>query len=272
MRSQLRSGDCIISRCGRRWRMTREMSRRSSMLAGEPAVGVAEEDDVLDADLLGRGALLGLPDAADLAARHVGVEAAGVAVGADAVRHLDAGVGPGRDRAGGAEVEVVRVGDDDQRPLDRLPARPSLRLLRSSWGPHHHAGPAAAPGRSALADRSAPEAAARELVVVPGEAARTPACGAGGGPGAPAAYRRCVAADERWWSTGPGVPRTDPPPVLLGRTDLPPGYDHPHASEQARRIAERGTVLRAQVGSGVGPVRVLLLVVLGRSRRLSRGG
>jgi hypothetical protein len=32
---------------------------------------------------------------------------------------------------------------------------------------------------------------------------------------------------------------------------LPSGYDHPHASEEARRIAERGLVLRAQVGSGV---------------------
>ncbi|MEO6712886.1 MAG: nucleotidyltransferase domain-containing protein [Mycobacteriales bacterium] len=33
--------------------------------------------------------------------------------------------------------------------------------------------------------------------------------------------------------------------------DLPPGFDHPHASEEARLIAERGMVLRAQVGSGV---------------------
>lgn len=39
--------------------------------------------------------------------------------------------------------------------------------------------------------------------------------------------------------------------MVLGVTDLPPGFDHPHASEQARRIAEQGTVLRAQVGSGV---------------------
>ena len=36
-----------------------------------------------------------------------------------------------------------------------------------------------------------------------------------------------------------------------GPTALPPGYDHPHASEQARRIAEQGTVLRGQVGSGL---------------------
>jgi hypothetical protein len=41
------------------------------------------------------------------------------------------------------------------------------------------------------------------------------------------------------------------PAVILGSRSLPPAYDHPHASEEARRIAERGTVLRAQVGSGV---------------------
>ncbi len=54
-----------------------------------------------------------------------------------------------------------------------------------------------------------------------------------------------------WWSTGPGAGQAGPVRVVVGSTDLPPGYDHPHASEQARRIAERGTVLRAQVGSGV---------------------
>ncbi len=41
------------------------------------------------------------------------------------------------------------------------------------------------------------------------------------------------------------------PAVVLGSRSLPPAYDHPHASEEARRIAEQGTVLRAQVGSGV---------------------
>jgi len=39
--------------------------------------------------------------------------------------------------------------------------------------------------------------------------------------------------------------------VIHGSRALPPGYDHPHASEQARRIAEQGLILRAQVGSGV---------------------
>lgn len=40
----------------------------------------------------------------------------------------------------------------------------------------------------------------------------------------------------------------------IGSTDattLPAGYPHPHASEQARRIAETGMILRVQVGSGV---------------------
>ena len=32
---------------------------------------------------------------------------------------------------------------------------------------------------------------------------------------------------------------------------LPPGYPHAHASEQARVLAERGMILRVQVGSGV---------------------
>ena len=39
--------------------------------------------------------------------------------------------------------------------------------------------------------------------------------------------------------------------MILGSRSLPSAYDHPHASEEARRIAEQGTVLRAQVGSGV---------------------
>ena len=39
--------------------------------------------------------------------------------------------------------------------------------------------------------------------------------------------------------------------MILGSRALPPAYDHPHASEEARLIAERGTVLRAQVGSGM---------------------
>src|SRR6266567_1379981 len=43
---------------------------------------------------------------------------------------------------------------------------------------------------------------------------------------------------------------TDVRPVA-GSTALPPGYPHPHASQEARAIAEAGMILRAQVGSGV---------------------
>ncbi|WP_375502030.1 DNA polymerase beta superfamily protein [uncultured Jatrophihabitans sp.] len=39
--------------------------------------------------------------------------------------------------------------------------------------------------------------------------------------------------------------------MIQGDPSLPPGFAHPHASEQARAIAERGTILRVQVGSGV---------------------
>ena len=43
----------------------------------------------------------------------------------------------------------------------------------------------------------------------------------------------------------------EPASVILGDRTLPPGYAHPHASEEARRIAQDGLVLRVQVGSGV---------------------
>src|SRR6266436_8510190 len=42
----------------------------------------------------------------------------------------------------------------------------------------------------------------------------------------------------------PGLP-------IPGSTELPAGFAHPHASEEARRIAEDGMILRVQVGSGV---------------------
>jgi hypothetical protein len=41
------------------------------------------------------------------------------------------------------------------------------------------------------------------------------------------------------------------PRPVPGSTALPSGYAHPHASEEARAIAEAGLILRTQVGSGV---------------------
>lgn len=38
---------------------------------------------------------------------------------------------------------------------------------------------------------------------------------------------------------------------IEGSRALPAGFDHPHASEEARRLAESGMILRVQVGSGV---------------------
>jgi hypothetical protein len=47
------------------------------------------------------------------------------------------------------------------------------------------------------------------------------------------------------------MPANARPGVILGSRALPPAFEHPHASEEARLLAEQGTVLRAQVGSGV---------------------
>src|SRR5690349_25133002 len=45
--------------------------------------------------------------------------------------------------------------------------------------------------------------------------------------------------------------RVNPIGTVAGPTVLPAGFAHPHASEEARAIAERGMILRVQVGSGV---------------------
>jgi uncharacterized protein len=46
------------------------------------------------------------------------------------------------------------------------------------------------------------------------------------------------------------MPVISPGPVP-GSTVLPAGFPHPHASEEARSVAEKGMILRVQVGSGV---------------------
>lgn len=50
-----------------------------------------------------------------------------------------------------------------------------------------------------------------------------------------------------------GTDSVDRPRARLidGDRHLPPGFAHPHASEEARAIAETGMILRVQVGSGV---------------------
>jgi transposase len=86
----------------------------------QPAVRVAEERDVADPEHAGRLALLLLADAADLRARDLRVEPAGVAVGDDAVADLDPGRRPGGHAAAAAEVDVVRMRDHDEHPLHVL--------------------------------------------------------------------------------------------------------------------------------------------------------
>ena len=102
----------------------------------QPAVGVTEEDEVLDADLGSGGGLLATAHRADLAASDRRVEPAGVAVSDQAVRDDDAAVGPRRDGASGAEVDIVGVGTDDQRTFDRILVehRASLRAEPGKMG------------------------------------------------------------------------------------------------------------------------------------------
>src|SRR3954467_5898620 len=49
---------------------------------------------------------------------------------------------------------------------------------------------------------------------------------------------------------------SSPTPIIDGDRTLPAGYRHPHASEEARRIAGDGMILRVQVGSGVHGITV----------------
>ena len=84
----------------------------------ELAVRVAEVGDVVDAEHLAGGPLLRLADAGDLTARHVAIEAAGVAVRTDAVEDLHACLGEGRDGSPGSEVDIIGVGGHDEYSLD----------------------------------------------------------------------------------------------------------------------------------------------------------
>src|SRR5262245_35569926 len=100
----------------------------------EPTVGLAQEDDVGDADLLGRPGLLLAAQRSHVDPADGAVEPAGVAVGHDAVGDGDAAVGQLGHGAGRAEVHIVGMGGDDQHPLDlglvdhraRLPRAPLL--------------------------------------------------------------------------------------------------------------------------------------------------
>ena len=85
----------------------------------QPAVGMAQEGEVGDPDAGGGGGLLLAAQLRHLDAALATVRAAGVAVGDDAVRDVDPLAGPGRDRARAAEVDVVRMGGDDEDALER---------------------------------------------------------------------------------------------------------------------------------------------------------
>ena len=112
--SQFRSGDWHTTRSGRTRRITREMAARNSRLAVTRPSGNPRKVTSVTPTARRRLQLLLAADGGHLGPGDRLVRAAGVTVGDDAVGHLDAPAGPRRHRAGGAEVDVVGVGGDDQ--------------------------------------------------------------------------------------------------------------------------------------------------------------
>ena len=130
------------TRCGRTWRITRLMSRRRSKRRLEAAVGISEEGDVGDADDLRRGALLGFADLRHLGRGTCGRSRPASPLVHDAVRDLDAGVGPAGDGPRVPEVDVVGMRGDDQDPFDVSRRRASSEASASQLtaGPSPRAG------------------------------------------------------------------------------------------------------------------------------------
>jgi len=84
----------------------------------EATVGVAEEDQVGDADRVGGRSLFGLTDGRDRRAVDRVIEPPGVAVGEQAIGDVQSGLGERGYGSCGGEVDVVRMRDDDENPLD----------------------------------------------------------------------------------------------------------------------------------------------------------
>jgi len=106
-----------------------------------PAVGIAEEPDVLHAHALRRGHLLGLAQGRHPRARERLIKAVGLAIGHDAVGHVDPGFRPSRHGPRGAEIHVVGMRGDGKDPGDlgviehtRYP-RQDAAASREAWVP-----------------------------------------------------------------------------------------------------------------------------------------
>jgi hypothetical protein len=80
-------------------------------------VVVAQEDDLVHADSLCGGLLLGFTDARQFLARHPRLVAASIAAGDQHVAHRAASLRPPGRAASHDELDVVGVGGDEQRPL-----------------------------------------------------------------------------------------------------------------------------------------------------------
>jgi hypothetical protein len=89
-------------------------------LVRELLLGDAKEPHLAHAQQRSGLLLLGPADPGNLGPGNLRVETTARTVGHDAVRHLDPGIGPPRDRPAEPELRIVRMGDNRQHPLDFL--------------------------------------------------------------------------------------------------------------------------------------------------------
>jgi hypothetical protein len=124
MKSQRRSGDWVSTRSGLTWRMTRLMSRRSSMVGCNRPSGWPRKRTSVTPTSAAAARCSRWRSAAMSDAGHGAVGPAGVAVGGDAVGDLEPGRGEGGHGAGRPEVDVVGMGGHDQDAADPVPGGP----------------------------------------------------------------------------------------------------------------------------------------------------
>ena len=100
---------------------------------GEFAIAISEKSDIRDADYGGSSSLFLMSNSRDLRAGDRGVESAGISIGDDAVRHLNAVTDETSDRPGRAKIDVVGMGSYDENAGDVAHTR-AFRMLRERVG------------------------------------------------------------------------------------------------------------------------------------------
>ena len=100
--------------------MTRARSRRSASVASTAPSGYARKRTSSTPTIFAGRDLLVAAQRSHLRAWDAELRAAGVAIGHDAVGDLDAAVGPHRDRARDAEVDIIGMRHDHEDAFDSV--------------------------------------------------------------------------------------------------------------------------------------------------------